>query len=305
MSEAIHTQIRDIIRQHEIVLFMKGTPDSPQCGFSARAAGILDELGVKFHGVNVLADAGIREGIKSFSQWPTIPQLYIREEFVGGSDIVQQMADSGELHEMLNLTFEPPKAPSITVTDSMKEAISAAGAGPNDGARLVVSPRFEYQLGIDAPGAGDFVVESNGIKVIVDKSSAKRADGIVLDFRAGPGGGVLIDNPNEPGQVKQMDVRQLKELLDSDASFRLLDVRTEPERQMAMLSPRAELLDADKAAEIEALPRDTMLIFHCHHGGRSQRMAQHFVQQGFRKVFNVQGGIDAWSMFVDREVPRY
>jgi monothiol glutaredoxin len=305
MSDPVHAQIAEIIAQHHVVLFMKGTPDQPQCGFSATAAGILHELDVDFHGVNVLADPGIRSGIKSFSQWPTIPQLYIGKEFVGGSDIVKQMSENGELHEMLGLEYVEPTAPTITITDAMKEAIESAGTGPGEYARFVVSNRFQYQLGIDRQNDGDFLVESNGVKILVDRGSAKRADGVTLDFEGGSGGGVLIDNPNEPAQVRQLDVRSLAAMLEGGRELRLIDVRTQQERDTADLSPKAELLDAEKGAELEALPKDTPLVFFCHHGGRSARVAQHFSELGFRRVFNLQGGIDAWSMFVDSSVPRY
>ncbi len=305
MSNPVHAQIQSLVDSHPVVLFMKGTPDMPQCGFSSKAIGILEELGIDVHGVNVLADPSIRQGIKDFSQWPTIPQLYVKGEFVGGSDIVTQMAENGELHEMLGVKFEPPVAPSITVTDTMKQAIEAAGAGAGELARFVVSPRFEYQLGIDRQSPDDFVVESNGVRLLVDKGSAKRANGVTLDFQAGQSGGVLIDNPNEPAQVRQLDVRQLSEMLKSERALRIIDVRTPAEREKAMLSERAELFTPDLMAELEQLPKNTLLVFHCHHGGRSQQAAQRFASQGFRRVHNVQGGIDAWSMFVDAEVPRY
>jgi monothiol glutaredoxin len=305
MSDASHEQIERIIEQHNVVLFMKGTPDMPQCGFSATATGILRELDVDFHGVNVLADPAIRQGIKAFSQWPTIPQLYVGKEFVGGSDIVKQMFEKGELHEMLGLKFVEPTPPVITVTDAMKAAIEGAGTGGGEFARFVVSPKFEYQLGVDRQKPGDFVVENNGVKLLVDRGSAKRADGVILDFEAGSGGGVLIDNPNEPAQVRQLDVRSLAAMLEGDREFRLVDVRTAQERDTADLSLRAELIGAAKVTELEALSRDTPLVFFCHHGVRSARIARQFVDLGFRRVFNVQGGIDAWSMYVDTSVPRY
>ena len=217
--------------------------------FRATATGVLQDLGVEFHGVNVLADPAMRQGIKSFSQWPTIPQLYIDQEFVGGSDIVKQMAENGELHAMLGIEYVEPTAPEITVTDSMKVAIEGAGAGPGEFARFVVSPRFEYQLGIDREKPGDFKVESNGVTLLVDRGTAKRANGVTLDFEAGAGGGVLIDNPNEPAQVRQLDVRSLAAMLEGDRSFRLIDVRTAQERATADLSPRAELLDPAKVGK--------------------------------------------------------
>jgi monothiol glutaredoxin len=88
------------IAENDVVLFMKGTPMFPQCGFSAAVVQVLSQLGVKFKGVNVLADDGIRNGIKQFSNWPTIPQLYVKGEFVGGCDIVREMAEAGELEQL-------------------------------------------------------------------------------------------------------------------------------------------------------------------------------------------------------------
>ncbi|MBM3516396.1 MAG: Grx4 family monothiol glutaredoxin [Alphaproteobacteria bacterium] len=98
---AVHERIRAEISDHPVVLYMKGTPVFPQCGFSAAVVQILSDLGVKFKGVDVLQDPGLRQGIKSFSEWPTIPQLYVKGEFVGGCDIVREMHASGELAELL------------------------------------------------------------------------------------------------------------------------------------------------------------------------------------------------------------
>jgi monothiol glutaredoxin len=96
-----HDRIKTDIDSNDIVLFMKGIPAAPQCGFSAKVVHILDHLGVKYKGVNVLADQEIRQGIKDFSNWPTIPQLYVKGEFVGGCDIVIEMFESGELRPFL------------------------------------------------------------------------------------------------------------------------------------------------------------------------------------------------------------
>ena len=95
-------QIRETIEKNDVVLFMKGTKMMPQCGFSSRVAGVLNFMGVEFQDVNVLADAEIRQGIKDFSDWPTIPQLYVKGEFIGGCDIVREMFQSGELVTHLN-----------------------------------------------------------------------------------------------------------------------------------------------------------------------------------------------------------
>ena len=97
----VHARIDAIVNQNDIVLFMKGTPLFPQCGFSSRAVAILDHIGVSFESVDVLQDQEIRQGIKAFSDWPTIPQLYVKGEFVGGSDIMMEMFEAGELHQLM------------------------------------------------------------------------------------------------------------------------------------------------------------------------------------------------------------
>ena len=96
-----NTRIAQIVNSNDVVLFMKGTPLFPQCGFSSKAVAILDHLGVAFQGVDVLQDMEVRQGIKAFSDWPTIPQLYVKGEFVGGSDIMMEMYEAGELHQLL------------------------------------------------------------------------------------------------------------------------------------------------------------------------------------------------------------
>ena len=102
MDVVVKTKIETIINEHDVVLFMKGTSNMPQCGFSSRVAGILNFLQVNFKDVNVLEDDEIRQGIKDFSDWPTIPQLYVKEEFIGGCDIVKEMHETGELMELFN-----------------------------------------------------------------------------------------------------------------------------------------------------------------------------------------------------------
>tara|TARA_Y100001970_G_scaffold289165_1_gene418635 strand:- start:545 stop:874 length:330 start_codon:yes stop_codon:yes gene_type:complete len=102
MSENIKENIKKMINDNDVCLFMKGTPDAPQCGFSMAVSNVLKHLGVNFKGVNVLEDESLRQGIKDFSDWPTIPQLYIKGEFIGGCDIVKEMFENGELNKKFN-----------------------------------------------------------------------------------------------------------------------------------------------------------------------------------------------------------
>ncbi len=101
MTDDVQARIADAVKGNEVLLFMKGSPLFPQCGFSSRAVAILDHLGVEYGSVDVLQDQGIRQGIKQFSDWPTIPQLYVKGEFIGGSDIMMEMYETGELAELL------------------------------------------------------------------------------------------------------------------------------------------------------------------------------------------------------------
>ena len=101
MTDDVHARIDQAVKAADVLLFMKGTPLFPQCGFSSRAIAILDHLGVEYATVDVLQDQAIRQGIKSFSDWPTIPQLYVKGEFIGGSDIMMEMYETGELAELM------------------------------------------------------------------------------------------------------------------------------------------------------------------------------------------------------------
>ena len=101
MTDESQARIQELVSANDVLLFMKGTPLFPQCGFSSRAIAILDRLGAKYETVDVLQDPEIRQGIKAFSDWPTIPQLYVRGEFVGGSDIMMEMYENGELQQLV------------------------------------------------------------------------------------------------------------------------------------------------------------------------------------------------------------
>ena len=110
MDQQVNDMIKKEIENNEVCLFMKGTPDAPQCGFSMATSNILKVLEVKFKGINVLEDQNLREGIKVFSDWPTIPQLYIKNEFIGGCDIVKEMYENGELVKLFEnkgISFKP------------------------------------------------------------------------------------------------------------------------------------------------------------------------------------------------------
>jgi monothiol glutaredoxin len=296
---------------------MKGTPRAPRCGFSATVAGILDELVGEYKTVDVLSDANIREGIKEFSDWPTIPQLYVKGEFVGGCDIVREMYESGELHETLGVRAEPVAPPRISVSPSAAQALGEAIAdarsqepGVEQHIRVEIDGDYQHGLSIGAKQPRDIEVPlqssgPSGIVLLFDRSSARRAEGLSIDYVQGPQGPAFkLENPNEPPRVKSIDVRSLKEKMEADASLELLDVRSQKERDLAKIEG-AKLLDREAQQYVLGLDKATPLYFHCHHGQRSQQAAAYFLSQGFQNVYNVAGGIDAWSLEVDPNVPRY
>jgi monothiol glutaredoxin len=308
LSDELKKEIDQLIKSNDYVLFMKGTRERPVCGFSAAVTTILDEYLDEYHAVNVLERADIREAIKEYSSWPTIPQLYVRGEFIGGTDIVRGLESKGELTKVLGVSgAREVKPPKITLTAGAASQIRAAMADASEGSalRLAIDPRYQYELGFDEPGPGDLVLESEGIKIVIDRSSARRADGLSVDFLERPGGGGFrIENPNEPPRVKPIGVRDLKAKMDAKEQFDLFDVRTEEERQIVKI-PGAQLYDLEADSYIRGLDKNRTLIFHCHHGQRSFQAAQQYVALGFKNVFVVEGGVDAWVAEIDPSLTRY
>lgn len=308
MSAAIDTRsrIESLLRQNPVVLFMKGSPSAPRCGFSAAASGILNELLPDYATVDVLEDPEIREGIKAYGNWPTIPQLYVKGELVGGSDIIQSMYGSGELHELLGAAKPDRTPPQITITDKAAAAIREALAGADPGAALHLSidGRWQAQFHLDEAAPASIRTEANGIAIHMDLATAQRARGIRIDWvETVQGSGLSIDNPNAPAAVQSLSVQGLKAGLDA-GEVTLVDVRPPEERARAAVAQPFRTLD-DGVDALLALPKDTPLAFICHTGARSARVAAHFRDHGFAKVYNVTGGIEAWSREVDPTVPQY
>jgi monothiol glutaredoxin len=304
MQPELHARIADTVSRHRVVLFMKGSPAAPQCGFSAKVAGILDSMLGEYHSVDVLRDPELRDGIKEFSSWPTIPQLYVNGEFVGGSDIVANLYESGELQEKLGSMAAPP-SPEVTLSDSASAEFLAALEDPKECVRLDVTAAFDHDLAVGIPDPRDLVIEVNGVRISMSPAAARRASGIHIDLVTTPDGPAFkINNPNEPPKVKRISATELAARMKQGESLLLIDVRTDQERKIASIQG-ARALDAELSRELESGPKDRMLVVQCHHGVRSQRAAEELVAAGFRDVYNLVGGIEAWSSEVDPQVPRY
>lgn len=308
LDDATRHKIDDLIGRQPVMLFMKGDRQQPQCGFSATVVRLLDSLVADYGTYDVLSDPPVREGIKLYSSWPTIPQLYVKGEFLGGCDIVQEMYASGELHEKLGVPRpEAAEPPAIHVTPAAREALAEATARSQGGElHLAVDAGYENQLYVGPRQPGELEARTEGLVLLVDPMTAGRADGATIDVVETPQGrGFRIDNPNAPGpRVNALTVAELAEWLRAGRPFEFVDVRTPEERARASIEGSV-LLTPEEQGRIESLPRDTTLVFHCHHGGRSQRAAEHFVALGFEDVHNVVGGIDAWAVEIDPSTPRY
>ena len=306
LDPAVRQRIATLLETHPVVLFMKGTPRAPQCGFSARTVQALAAIGLDdYHAVDVLADQDIRDGIKQYGNWPTIPQLYIRGELLGGSDIVGQMAESGELQTALGLPPPDRTPPSIEVTPAalamLRDAIDQAGEGV--AVQVQLDPQYQAQLQLVPADANAVSCTHDGVRLQFDLASARRANGLSIDFaNDARGRGLVIRHPLAAPTVRALAPDAARAML-ADGALTLVDVRPADERVQASVPHPHRTFD-DGIEALESLPKDTPLAFLCHHGGRSAQAAEHFRALGFREVYNISGGIDAWAQ-LDPAIARY
>lgn len=302
MKNELKNHIDSLIENNHVVLFMKGTKDRPQCGFSKQVVEALRNL-TDFVSVDVLSDPDLRDGIKVYSNWPTIPQLYINKEFIGGCDIVLDMYRSHELHKLLNLQRAHQK-PAINISHAAIAALKNAKLDCHDGEdiRISVGIDFEHGLSFDRKNDGDFSLQFGELELLIDPYSALRAENLSIDYVTDNlDAGFLFNNPNEPPAVKELSVEELKAWHEQGKHALLIDVRPQFEWDMAHISfakPVSEITE-------NTLDKNQPIVFHCHHGGRSKRVAESFRLKGFTNLYNLTGGIDAWSKRIDPSVPVY
>jgi len=193
--------IDGLLRENRVVLFMKGNRAQPQCGFSAKTVEALDMILPDYQVVDVLQNAEIREGIKAYGNWPTIPQLYVAGELVGGCDIIKEMFDSGELGTVLGVN--PPvadKAPTIRISPAAMDIMrNALDKNPGKAICLRINGSWKHSMSLEAPRPGSINVSVEPITIDVDPWSAIRADGLSIDVMDSvQGRGFRFDNPNAP-----------------------------------------------------------------------------------------------------------
>ncbi|WP_395373561.1 Grx4 family monothiol glutaredoxin [Marinicella sp. W31] len=299
MSQSTNQKIEQLLDQNPVFLFMKGSPQAPMCGFSSNTVQILKSLINEegFGSFNVLEDQEMREGIKQYGQWPTIPQLYVNKELVGGNDIVTEMFNTGELHQLLGLPQPDKTPPEISISEKAAEHIKE---GMQDAAGhalfLNIDDSFNTRFSLEKPKGYEIVSDVTGIRIHMDIATAKRAQGMEIDWIDElQGSGLSIRNPNEPPAVKHISVDELKTWMDADKEQPLIfDVRS-PESIAAGTVTGAVRLDKEKMQEIEAMEKDTALVFVCQIGQSSQAAAEFFRKKGFTNLHNLTGGYNAWS----------
>ncbi len=202
LDPATRQRIDSLIGSHDVTLFMKGNRKAPQCGFSATLVRILDSLIADYRTVDVLSDPEIREGIKEYSSWPTIPQLYHKGEFMGGCDIVQELYSSGELQTALGVAPAEAPNPKVTVTEAAAEALKRTlqeMGGEGRELHLGIDARYQGSLFFAPRLPEELAVEASGFTLLMDPMTASRASGVGLDVVETPQGySFRIDNPNAP-----------------------------------------------------------------------------------------------------------
>jgi monothiol glutaredoxin len=311
LTQSQRADFSRLVKAHPVLLFMKGNRQAPACGFSATVVGILNEFIPSFQTIDILQDPSMREGMKEFSSWPTFPQLYVRGEFVGGCDIVKEIYASGELQKLLGAEGASEAAPAeearmaLIVTSAAARAFSdALGGSTAEVVRLEIDPEYKNDLHIAPKNDGDVAAGSGGMVLYVGASSARRAEGITIDFVNTPDGMAFkIDNPNAPAAVKRLLPKELKAMLDR-GPVQLFDVRPAGERALAFIAG-AKPFDEQEQREMASLARSTPIVVHCHHGVRSRFAAERLIAEGFTNVYNLEGGIEAWSRDVDPAIARY
>jgi len=297
LSEQTRAKIEQQINSDAVVLYMKGTPQQPQCGFSAKTAGILDGLVASYTTVDVLADEEVRQGIKAFSDWPTIPQLYVKGELIGGCDIIADMYNSGELHAALGLEEPDRTPPEVSISDLAAEKIKA---GMQDraglGLHMSIDANWQPQFGLQPVQGSEIAAKSNGITVLFDPQSAQRARGAVIDWvDALDGNGLDVTLPAAPSPIKPMQADELQQAINNGTAPLIIDVRSQQDREQLPSLNGALTLDKDTLQALQGRPQDTPMVFVCNVGNSSRGAAEHFRKLGFSEVYNLDGGMAAYS----------
>lgn len=308
LSAADRQRIETLLRAHRLVVFMNGAPDAPERFFSHKICRLLDGLGLDYAYVDVSADSKLREQIKAYGGLQAIPQLYLDGQPLGGNEVVEQMAGADELHAALGLPVPDRTPPAVRLTPAAAEFLRGVVRGKGEGTvvDIAVDPQFRSSLRFGPRRNDAIAAEMDGVALQFDLASARRAEGLSIDWQdVERGPSLLLSHPRAP---VPKPVRWISPS-EADARVRagtltIVDLRREEERALARLSVPFLYLD-EGTHEIRHMPPQAPLAVLCHRGERCWHGAQHLVQLGHRDVYAIEGGIDAWAADVDASIPRY
>ncbi|MBY6204910.1 Grx4 family monothiol glutaredoxin [Halomonas denitrificans] len=295
LAPATRDRIDEMVKGNKVMLFMKGTPKMPQCGFSARTAGALDTLLPDgYASFNVLEDHEIREGIKAYGNWPTIPQLYVDGELIGGCDIVMEMFNAGELHDLFGLEAPDRTPPDMEITPEAAAKIGEFLANyPGQFLHFSIGADWDAQFSVGPKDGTEIEARVGDLTVLMDLASAQRARGARIDWVTNMHGeGLKLDLPGAPPPVRELSPDELQQKINGGERVVVVDVRGESDRDRTPLE-FARPLDAGLMAELNEADKQTPLVFVCNQGRSSLDVAEHYRKQGFTQVYNLTGGVDA------------
>ena len=278
--------VDNAIASDDVVVFMKGSREAPHCGFSAQMVEILNHLLPNYSTYDVREDTLLRQAVKDYSGWPTFPQLYVRGEFVGGSDVVKELFVSGELATRLGVLPSALPNPELFVSRPALNALRRVAG--TEAIRLDLDAQDEAHLAVSQKQATDIEIEIEGVRIILDVLTASRAEGLHIDYVDDPGGFVVRRAVSQP-----ISTRELRALLTSDPGTILVDCRTLAEFQSGSL-PEARHLDQELLAVLGTAD-PTPTVFICRNGSRSRNVAEHYAGLGVAPGRYLDGGIEAWD----------
>jgi len=293
----VEKKIQSLISEFPIVLFMKGNRENPQCGFSAEIVKILDHYVPFYETCDVLLDPDLREGIKEFSEWPTIPQLYVRKQFIGGCDIMKELHQAGALIKILGLKLTGLQVPKVSLSDSAYERCLyfLRVSYIYHAVRISVSARYAYSLQVDDLRLGDMELKYKKIQLIFSKPTASRIDGMRIEFvESEMKRGFKFINPSFPSRVKLIKVSDLKALVIKEKRFTIFDTRTQNEWDDSNIQNSKLLLGLSRN-DMERISKNESIIFYCNKGKHSRAIAEKFRFNGFSNVYSLIGGIEEWN----------
>lgn len=307
-------QAKTLLEAHEVVLLWR-----EDAAASARARAQLERCGVRPELVEVRAQAELAAGLAALAGSTRVPLLFVRGALLGDAEALEALDARGELHAALGPSARAPEGPlarepalegalalpTVTVSDAAKaKLLEALGGSGEEFVRVEVLPGGRFDLSVGPREPGDVLVRAGELGIVLDPQSAPRARGLAIDYvREGEEEGFSLRLPESPARVRQLSAKALQELLAKGEPVLLYDVRPEGERELAAI-PGHRVLDEAGLAQLRSLGRDVRVVLVCHHGVRSQRAAERLAAEGFTQVYNLAGGVDAYSS-VDPTIPRY